>query len=304
MDNVHQWCKHWRLNISPEKCAMADLSRRRMTSHPDIYYAGVPLPWKTEIKYLGFIFSKTNQNNINIKYLRTKVRRKINALKSIAYKTHGPRTKDLISIVNNSICSLFFYNCSTNNKWSATHLKICDVIQTTALRTAMGLPIWTPDIILLKLAAQGTLSGKIKRLATQFFLKHIAYGVHSPLYRNDGTQSVKLTNKDSSALGQLLSDFNIDRIIKLPNTWDCPNIKCKIHLQSFLFQDKSLPKTTIETLFEDTIRTNFSNFFLIATDAFKSPQITSIAGTSISNSFAYRLQHINSFFSAEALALC
>ncbi|GBL80469.1 hypothetical protein AVEN_202194-1 [Araneus ventricosus] len=55
----------------------------------------------------------------------------------------------------------------------------------TALRTAMGLPIWTPNIILLKLAAQETLLGKIKRLATQFFLKHIAYGAHSPLYRND-----------------------------------------------------------------------------------------------------------------------
>ncbi|GBN06656.1 hypothetical protein AVEN_137061-1 [Araneus ventricosus] len=49
----------------------------------------------------------------------------------------------------------------------------------------MGLPIWTPNIILLKLAAQETLSGEIKRLATQFFLKHIAYGAHSPLYRND-----------------------------------------------------------------------------------------------------------------------
>ncbi|GBM50149.1 hypothetical protein AVEN_50047-1, partial [Araneus ventricosus] len=99
-------------------------------------------------------------------------------------------------------------------------------------------------------------------------------------------------------------NIGIDHIIKFPNTWDCLNIKCKIHLQSFLFQDKSLPKTTIEYLFEDTIQTNFSNFFLIATDASKSQQITSIAGTSIANSFAYRLQHINSIFSAETLALC
>ncbi|GBN92411.1 hypothetical protein AVEN_72379-1 [Araneus ventricosus] len=277
-----------------------------MPSHPEISYAGVSLPWKTEMKYLGFIFSKTNQNNINIKYLRTKARRKINALKSIAYKTYGPRTKDLISIANNSICNLFFYNCSTINKWSATHLHICDVIQTTALRTAMGLPIWTPNIILLKLAAQETLSRKIQRLATQFFLKHIAYGAHSPLYRNDGTSSVKLTNKDSSALEQILSAFNVDinHIIKFPITLDCLNIKCKIHTHSFLFQDKSLPKTTIESLFEDTIRTHFSNFFLIATDASKSQQITSIAGTSSTNSFAYRLQHLNTIFSAEAMALC
>ncbi|GBN22428.1 hypothetical protein AVEN_224008-1 [Araneus ventricosus] len=75
-------------------------------------------------------------------------------------------------------------------------------------------------------------------------------------------------------------------------------------LQHLVYKDKSLPKTTIESLFEDTIRTHFSNFFLIATDASKSQQITSIAGTSSTNSFAYRLQHLNSIFSAEALALC
>ncbi|GBL80038.1 hypothetical protein AVEN_29053-1 [Araneus ventricosus] len=215
-----------------------------------------------------------------------------------------PRTLSPLLITVSA--AYFFYNCSTINKWSATHLNICDVIQTTALRTAMGLPIWTQNIILLKLAAQETLLGKIKRLATQFFLKHIAYGAHSPLYRNDGTQSVKLTNKDLSALDQILSAFNIDinHIIKFPITLDCLNIKCKIHLHSFLFQDKSLPKTTIESLFEDIIRTHFSNFFLIATDASKSPQITSIAATSSTNSFAYRLQHINSIFSAETLALC
>ncbi|GBO15660.1 hypothetical protein AVEN_186493-1 [Araneus ventricosus] len=70
-----------------------------------------------------------------------------------------------------------------------------------------------------------------------------------------------------------------------------------------IFEHKSLPKNTIESLFEDTIRTHFSNFFLIATDASKSQQITSIAGTSSTNSFAYRLQHLNTIFSAEALAL-
>ncbi|GBO28027.1 hypothetical protein AVEN_150172-1 [Araneus ventricosus] len=104
----------------------------------------------------------------------------------------------------------------------------------------------------------------------------------------------------------ILSAFNIgvNHIIKFPITWDCLNIKCKSHLHSFLFQDKSLPKTTIESLFEDTIRTHFSNFSLIATDASKSQQITSIAGTSSTNSFAYRLQHLNYIFSAEALALC
>ncbi|GBM12828.1 hypothetical protein AVEN_247598-1 [Araneus ventricosus] len=32
-----------------------------------------------------------------------------------------------------------------------THFKICDTIQTIALRVALGLPIWTPNIVLRKL---------------------------------------------------------------------------------------------------------------------------------------------------------
>lgn len=277
-----------------------------MVTHPNISYAGFPLPWKEELKYLGLIFSKTNQSNRNIRNLRTKALRKINALKSIAYKTYGPRTTDLINISNNSICSLFFYISSISNKFSETHQKICDTIQTTALRTALSLPIWTPNIILRKIAGQESLSDKIRRLAHQFFIKHVASGSHSPLFRHSTSRSIKLTPKDSETFSRLLSDlnFNQENIIQFPNTLDCLSIKCEIHTNTFSFQNKALAKNLIGFLFEDVIRTNFSNFFIMATDASKSHRTTSIAGISKTNSFAYRIHPINSIFSAEALAMC
>ncbi|GBL79834.1 RNA-directed DNA polymerase from mobile element jockey [Araneus ventricosus] len=140
MDNVYKWCTYWKLSISPEKSAIADLSKRRLLSTPRISYAGSPLPWKDSIKYLGIIFSKTNQNGAIVKNLRAKALEKINALKTIAYKSYGLRTKDLVCITNNGICSLFYYSCAITNKLSQTHFKICDTIQTIALRVALGLP--------------------------------------------------------------------------------------------------------------------------------------------------------------------
>ncbi|GBN76238.1 hypothetical protein AVEN_74792-1 [Araneus ventricosus] len=209
MDNVCKWCTYWKLSISPEKSAIADLSKRRLLSTPSISYAGSPLPWKDSIKYLGIIFSKTNQNGAIVKNLRAKALRKINALKTIAYKSYGTRTKDLVVITNNGICSLFYYSCAITNKLSQTHFNICDTIQTIALRVSLGLPIWTPNIVLLKIAGKEILSEKIKRLAIQFFIKQVANGVHSPLFRESSNPCIQFNKKDQEAFAGLLADLGV-----------------------------------------------------------------------------------------------
>ncbi|GBL86159.1 hypothetical protein AVEN_89180-1 [Araneus ventricosus] len=274
---------NWKLSISPEKSAISDLSKRRLHSTLRISYAGSPLPWKDSIKYLGIIFSKTNQNGAIVKNLRAKALRKTKALKTIAYKSYGPRTKDLVSITNNGICSLFYYSCAITNKLSQTHFKICDTIQTTALRVALGLPIWIPNIVLLKIAGQEILSGKIKRLAIQFFIKQVTNVVRSPLFRQSSNPCIQLNKKDQEAFVGILADLNItsDQIITLPNILDVlHNDICEIHLSSFGFQDKAQPTSMIKVLFEETISEEFQYYFIIATDASKSHLHTSIAGTS------------------------
>ncbi|GBL90299.1 hypothetical protein AVEN_130394-1 [Araneus ventricosus] len=264
MENVHKWCTYWKLSISPEKSAIADLSRR-LLSTPRISYAGSPLPWKDSIKYLGIIFSKTNQNGAIIKNLRAKALRKINALKTISYKSYGPRTKDLVSITNNGICSLFYYSCTIINKLSQTDFKICDTIQTIALRVAPGLPIWTPNIVLLKIAGQEIFSEKIKRLVIQFFIKQMANGVHSPLFRQSSKPCIQLNKKEPEAFAGLLADLNItfDQVITLPNILDAlHNDIYEIHIASFGFQDKARPMSLIKALFEETISES-ENFKII-----------------------------------------
>ncbi|GFT03301.1 uncharacterized protein TNCV_2984861 [Trichonephila clavipes] len=71
----------------------------------------------------------------------------------MAYNHYGPRAENLIQLINNSICSTLFLHMSYN-KWSDNQLKPFNVIQTKALRIALGLPQWTPNIVLMKLAEQ------------------------------------------------------------------------------------------------------------------------------------------------------
>ncbi|GBN28226.1 RNA-directed DNA polymerase from mobile element jockey [Araneus ventricosus] len=306
MENVYKWCNYWKLNISPEKCSIADLSKKKLPSIPRITYAGFPLPWKQTIKYLGINFSKINQNGIILQNIRSKALRKINALKSIAYKNYGPRTKDLINIVNNSICSLFYYSCSITNKFSETQYKACNTIQTMALRVALGLPKWTPNIVLMKIAGQEVLSEKIKRLAAQFFIRQLANGVHSPIYDQNCNPSIKLIKRDEVMLTTLFTelDTSTDHIIAFPDTLISRSNFCEIFLSDFSFQNKAHPAFLIKDLFEEVVYKEFQDYHIIATDASKSHSFTSIAGISNLQSFVYRIHPINSIFTAEALAIC
>ncbi|GBL84685.1 putative RNA-directed DNA polymerase from transposon BS [Araneus ventricosus] len=271
-ENFYKWCNYWKLNVSPEKCSIADLSKKKLQSIARITYAGFPLPWKQTIKYLGINFSKINQNGVILKTIRSKALRKINALKSIAYKNYGPRTKDLINIVNNSICSLFYYSCSITNKFSETQYKACNTIQTMALRVALGLPKWTPNIVLMKIAGQEVLSEKIKRLAAQFFIRQLANGFHSPIYDQNCKPSIKLIKRDEVMLANLFTelDTSTDHIIAFPHTLISRNNFCEIFLSDFSFQNKAHPAFLIKDLFEEVVYKEFQDYHITATDASKS----------------------------------
>ncbi|GBM57851.1 RNA-directed DNA polymerase from mobile element jockey [Araneus ventricosus] len=306
MENIYKWCSYWKLAICPDKSAIIDLSKKNLTSLPRITYAGIPLTWSESIKYLGIQFAKNNQNGRILRNLRSKALKKINGLKILGYKRNGPRTKHLITIANNSILSLFYYSCPIINKFSETHLKACNVIQTTTLRIALGVPIWTPNIVLLKLAGQEIMSVKIRRLAIQFFIKQIAIHPFSPLTHTNDEFKLQIVEKDADYLRIAFQNLNCipDHVINLPVLpHSNPNL-CEIFLKEFQFQSKETPVSIIVTSFTECIQNLFPNHYIIATDGSKSHCYTSIAGLSKIQQFSYRIHSLNSVFTAEALAIC
>ncbi|GBN85177.1 hypothetical protein AVEN_187297-1 [Araneus ventricosus] len=190
-------------------------------------------------------------------------------------------------------------------KYRKTQLKACNVIQNTSLRIALGVPIWTPNVILLKLAGQEILSGKIKRLAIQFFIiksrlnPFLHYSIPLIEFTHNWSkkmQSLRITFRNLNCIP--------DHIISLPifphsnpNVWE-------IFLKDFYFQNKELPSSIISSDFIECIQRFFPNHFIIATDGSKSHCHTSIAGFSCLQQFCYRIHHLNSVFTAEVLAIC
>ncbi|GFU85751.1 putative RNA-directed DNA polymerase from transposon BS [Trichonephila clavipes] len=75
-------------------------------------------------------------------------------------------------------------------------------------------------------------------------------------------------------------------------------------IENWVGSSESLRTTAIRGLFDETIEHDFQDFYIIATDGSKNERITSIAGVTENLSFAYRINHNNSIFAAEALAIC
>ncbi|GFW77839.1 RNase H domain-containing protein [Trichonephila clavipes] len=113
--------------------------------------------------------------------------------------------------------------------------------------------------------------------------------------------------EDKNYIISVLHDLNVggDQIISIPRLITFLDLPCKIYTNRFKFQDKNLPIPAISVLFDEIVEREFQKFFIIATDASKNHQITSIAGISKKkSSFAYKINHYNSIFTAETLAIC
>ncbi|GIY91828.1 RNase H domain-containing protein [Caerostris extrusa] len=153
------------------------------------------------------------------------------------------------------------------------------------------------------MSGQEILSDKIKRLALQFLIKQYANQSFSPLMVNNELQ---LLEKDENTLKNSLQNYNCspEHLLTLPVVPRHDPSLCEIFLQKFRFQNKENPVSLIVNDFSDCINRFFSDHYIIATDASKSHVSTSIAGISCNQSFSYRINPINSVFTAEVLAIC
>ncbi|GFV27683.1 RNase H domain-containing protein [Trichonephila clavipes] len=93
--------------------------------------------------------------------------------------------------------------------------------------------------------------------------------------------NLNVLEEDENYIISVLQDLNIggDQIISIPRLITFLDLPCKIYTNRFKFQDKNLPIPAISVLFDETVEREFQKFFIIATDASKNDQITSIAET-------------------------
>lgn len=137
---IAQWCQYWKISIRPDKCHAINLSRRQGDCKFDFCINSGMIEWTEEIKFLNFYVTRRGGFQKHVEYLRKKAFKRINILNVLSQTRYGTRSYHLLTLTTSSIRSMIEYGAATLNTASESIFKKLEVLQTTAIRTALGLP--------------------------------------------------------------------------------------------------------------------------------------------------------------------
>ena len=127
--------------------------------------------WVLSMKFLEFYFARRGGDRSLFNYLWRKAFKKCNIIKALSNKRYGSRSQHLFTLVQATVSFLTHYGVVIlANACDSTF----EVIQTSALRTALGLPQWVPNIILRHHAGVPLMAAHIRHLGCNFWVKHLS----------------------------------------------------------------------------------------------------------------------------------
>lgn len=297
LNRIQQWFTYWHLSVRADKCAAIHFSRSPSFPDPNLRIYGSDIAWCRHIKILGLTFSHNLTFQAHLTNLQQKCNKRINILKVFASHNWGARTPTLICLANSLIRSVLDYAASLYSSASKSSLAKLSVIYNTALRIASGVPRWTPLFKLYRELGQVPLPIRRSFLCTSSEVKWVSsfYPSHSVSPGVPGDLRWDLSGVPISGAQLILPRWPVGRF------QDC----AALFLDVFPFQSKDFPSQGASASFSAILNERFAGFTLIATDASKDAQRTSIAavmGTGGEGAAAL-VHHANSVFSAEALAI-
>lgn len=307
LQSIAQWCDYWKLRIRPDKCHAINLSRRKGECDGQFCINYGLIEWETSITFLGFQLSRFGGLSKHVEQLRCKAFKKINVLKALSNKRFGARSRHLVTLASAAIRGSIEYGAVLLSTLGKSMFSRLEVLQNSALRAALGLPRWVPNIVLKKHAAVLDIQDRIKMLAFNFWLKHMWLQRFSPVWcalcDDQERQIEELAHFPFIAEVLDEVDCSLGYIIN----FNPPTAKvgggAQILVSDLPFQDKSLDGRIVVQFFREFMADKLESFNVIATDASKSLEWTGIAGCSSSGHFRYRIHNISSIFTAEALAI-
>ena len=307
LQSIALWCNYWKLQIRPDKCHAINLSRRKGECEGQFCISNGLIQWETSITFLGFQFSRYGGLNRHVEQLRCRAFKKINLLKALSNKSFGARSRHLMNLASASIRGSIEYGAALLWFAGKTMFNRLEVLQNSALRTALGLPRWVPNIVLKRHAAVPDIQERIRMLTFNFWMKHFWLEKYSPVWRS-------LCNNEEGQMKDMVYtpfiyevldevDCRLEHIINFNPPVVQEGRGAQFTLTDLPFQDKSLDGQIVIQYFRNFITVYENSFNIIATDAAKSPEWTGIAGCSSSGHFKYRINNVASVFTAEALAI-
>ena len=136
LHTIHSWLatQGFRLSIQKTKFTIFQKPRTKLLSLPQpLTIANNIIPQVNSIKVLGLTFQSRHSWLPHIKATKAKCIRTLNILKILSHPSHGCQRKILLPLYKSLIHSILDYGSPIYGLAPASHLKLLDPIQNSAL---------------------------------------------------------------------------------------------------------------------------------------------------------------------------
>ena len=224
--------------MCPKKCHAINLSHRRENCDFHLYINNSPIPWASEIKFLGFYVARWGGLRHHVEYIRKKAFNRVNILKVLSQSVALSPSHDAFLC---SIRSLTDYGAAVLSSASATLTNKLEVFHTCALRVALGLRRWVPNLVLRQHADSSPLALRMQDLTIRFWIKHLSLDGWSSMWdylhvtdETDPLGSVNMGYSITELFDELEGDINHLLPFQAPEPF--PSGFVSFHLSDLPFQ--------------------------------------------------------------------
>ena len=139
LHNIERWVNKWRFKLSIAKCKYQIFTNKRIIPNINIHIHNRNIDMVSKQKVLGVILDSPKLTfNEHIKYVKTKIEKRINVLRSLSATRWGASAKLLRRVYISFIRSKMEYGCVMFGELNETNMRILEVLQNKALRCITG----------------------------------------------------------------------------------------------------------------------------------------------------------------------
>lgn len=293
------WFRSNRLKKCPPKEAL-----------PKLRLGNMDIEYSPQVKFLGVTFSSNNSYVAYIENLVAQATKGLNLMRSLCGTSWGSQLPSMMNIYHAHVMSRMLYAAPILVHVPPGLINKLRIVQTKALRIALGVSSTTPVLSTLAETGQLPIQDIIKTRAASYYFKVKAYEGEHPTTQILDDESMKRppvitqTTKDILSTGKLSNLLNGPQITtprKPPWTHICPKIDLTLTQH-----DKHSDPLKMKTEFNLLKDSSYRQHRIIFTDGSKIPE-TGETGAGIYfpkfRNISVTLSHHLSIFTAELTAI-
>lgn len=180
------WFKKWGFQLAPNKTQAIVFSKPNHRSqaptpkYPELRLGNTPITYLDSVKFLGVTFSRDGTYKEYMNSICKQAKSGVNLMRAISGHTWGAHLKPMLQIYHAHVMSKMLYAAPILLHAAKDDLEKLRIIQTNALRVALGCPMYTPINSVYAETGQMPIQNIIKVRAAAYFCKLQAHADPHP----------------------------------------------------------------------------------------------------------------------------